>query len=129
MNSEKYCAVLEEHLIPFFEPLKGHPLFMEDNAPIHKSQYTAAWKEDHDIETIRWPAQSPDLNPIENLWAQLKQAIEKRRPREKNVAQLLIALREEWEAMRGKSNLKVLVKSMHRRIKAVIESKGMPINH
>ena len=128
MNSEKYCAVLEEHFVPFLKKLKGDPLFMEDNAPIHKSQFTAAWKEDHSIETIKWPAQSPDLNPIENIWAQLKQAIEKRRPREKNKAQLLVALREEWEAMREKTNLKVLVKSMPRRIKEVIKSKGMPIN-
>lgn len=129
MNSEKYCEVLEEHLVRFLKKLKGDPLFMEDNAPIHKSRYTAAWKEDHNIETIKWPPQSPDLNPIENLWAQLKEAVEKRRPREKNRVELLIALREEWETMRGKTNLKVLVKSMPRRIQAVIKSKGMPISY
>ena len=129
MNSEKYCAILEEHLIQFLKKLEGNPLFMEDNASIHKSQYTAAWKEDHDIDSIRWPPQSPDLNPIENLWAQLKRAVETRKPREKNTAELLVALGEEWEAMREKSNLKVLVESMPRRIKAVIESKGMPIRY
>jgi len=129
INSEKYCTILEEHLVPFLKKLKGNPLFMEDNAPIHKSQYTAAWREDHDIETVKWPPQSPDLNPIENVWAQLKRAVEMRRPRERNRTELLIALREEWEAMREKSNLKVLIESMPRRVEAVIKSKGMPIQY
>jgi DDE superfamily endonuclease len=93
------------------------------------NQDLLAWKEDHDIETIKWPPQSPDLNPIENIWAQLKQAVEGRRPREKNKTELLVALSEEWEAMRGKSNLKTLVESMPRRVEAVIKSRGMPISY
>ena len=62
MNSEKYCSVLEEHFIPFLKKLKDNPLFMEDNAPIHKSHYTMAWKEDHDIGLL-----SDHLNPLTSI--------------------------------------------------------------
>ena len=62
---------------------------MEDNIQIHKSRFTTAWKENHDIDTIRWSAQLPDLNPIENLWHQLKVAIERRSKKTKKYCRFI----------------------------------------
>ncbi|MBN3283396.1 STXB5 protein, partial [Polyodon spathula] len=52
------------------------------------------WMEDHQIKTLSWPAQSPDLNPIENLWNVIKRKMDGHKP--SNKAELLEFLRQEW---------------------------------
>ena len=83
----------------------------------------------HDITSIKWSAQSPDLNPIENIWQQLKLTLEKRIIQPKNKKELLEALQEEWEILKSKNCLDKLVKSMPKRIREVIKTNGMPINY
>ena len=67
MNSTKYCSVLQEYFLPFWDNLDYGSIFMQDGAPPHSSKYTKSWQEEHGISTMDWPPQSPDLNPIENL--------------------------------------------------------------
>lgn len=129
MNSVKYCSVLEESFLPLWRSLPDGSIFMEDGAPCHTSKFSKAWREKHNIKTMKWPAQSPDLNPIENIWHQLKTALEKRKPRVKNKEELLLALQEEWAKLQENNNLKALIKSMKSRVKMVIEAGGLPINY
>ena len=78
------------------------------------------------IPKLPWPSQSPDLNPIENLWSILDYKLRNRRPQ--NKLQLVEALREGWNSLDA-DLLTTLVDSMPRRIQAVIESKGYPTKY
>jgi hypothetical protein len=73
-----------------------------------------------------WPSNSPDLNPIENLWSIIKRRVEKRRP--KNLKELDTFLHEEWHNI-DMQIISNLVGSMKDRVIAVIEANGERIEY
>ena len=50
----------------------GSRTFQQDNGPKHKSRVVQNYLEEEGVNALPWSAYSPDLNPIENLWAMLK---------------------------------------------------------
>jgi transposase len=126
VKQEKYIEILENHLLPFWKRTKRRvrsPIFQDDGAPAHTARSVATWKRSKEIRSFRWPAQSPDLNPIEHLWQILKTRIQQRNPRPKNLYELKECIYEEWSQL-DPSIMRSLVSSMTRRIRSVIIAKG-----
>ncbi|GFX74436.1 transposable element Tcb2 transposase [Trichonephila clavipes] len=69
---------------------------MDDNARPHQATLVDEFLESEDIKRIPWPANSPGLNPIENLWDYLGRAIARRHPPPRDVNGLKTAFLEEW---------------------------------
>ncbi|KIH68796.1 hypothetical protein ANCDUO_00868 [Ancylostoma duodenale] len=72
INSEVYC---HKCYIPFTRAHNGFARIVQDNAPCHKSRYTTQKLLACGIESLEWPAESLDLNPIELVWGNMKNLI------------------------------------------------------
>ena len=128
MDSKVYIKILDNELKSSAKALfKRKPfIFQQDNDPKHKSKLTMEYLEDSGINVMDWPAQSPDLNPIENLWSILDQKCKNRKP--KNLEDLFQELLKAWNELEV-DLLQRLVNSMPDRINAVIKAKGLPTHY
>ena len=72
---------------------------------------------------MRWPARSPDHNPIEHLWDELDRRVRQRQPAPQNLRQLEQALQNEWQTI-PQTHVRALIASMPRRIAAVLQAHG-----
>uniref|UniRef100_A0A0A1XH96 Transposable element Tc1 transposase n=1 Tax=Zeugodacus cucurbitae TaxID=28588 RepID=A0A0A1XH96_ZEUCU len=115
--------ILKENLIQSAEKLgiRQNFRYYQDNDPKHKASIVQSWLIWNCTHLMNPPAQSPDMNPIENLWSLLENNIRKHRI--SNKKQLKSAILEEWNKI-GTEITKKLVESMPARLKAVLKGNG-----
>lgn len=123
-NSAAYQTMLTNVLLPVADQIAVPPvIFQQDNAPVHVSKSTNEFLQSKTIATTHWPARSPDLNPIENLWGILVRAVYRDGRQFQHVQELKDAISKEWRSIKTEL-LQDLISSMPERIKAVVTSKG-----
>jgi transposase len=118
VNAESYRRTLADHLIPIIPDGK---VFMQDGAPAHSAKLTREFLQESGVQTVPWPAKSPDLNPIENLWGIMKSRI--RVETKADVEDLEIAIIDAWNEV-SDEEIDALVKSFPHRVRRMVESKG-----
>ncbi len=102
--------------------------FMQDNAPCYKSKVVTAFFESEDITMLDWPPQSPDLNPIENLWAIIKVRRQNKFGFTKSRDELINLIFDIWNEVDIELREK-LAGSIVKRLDACLRSGGKPTKY
>ena len=131
IDLEEYIKILDSSLLDTLNYYGKKPSdirFQQDKASPHHSAVAKAWFNRNGFsadEILNWPAQSPDLNPIEHVWHTLKRRLEAYDTHPTTKEDLANRISDEWNKITKKDCLKY-IDSMPKRIEAVIQSKGGP---
>ena len=123
LDADGLIKIYQSHMLPsalgYFPHGQWH--LLQDNDPRHRSDKAYIWLHNHGVSRVKFPPYSPDLNPIENLWADMARRVESHHCT--TLYELEDAIALEWDST-DKKLLQKLVASMPKRCKAVIESEG-----
>ncbi len=119
MNAERYMKVLKQYMLSSRRRLfQGRPcVFLQDNAKPHTAAITTAWLHSRRVRVLNWPACSPDLSPIENIWCIIKRKMSKTTTNSSAAGNL-------FQAKMGpisNTKLQKLITSMPRRLQTVLK--------
>ena len=99
LTSTRYCDILQDALLPFITNVfpDGHR-YQQDNDPKHTSNYTKDYLAKHSVNWWKTPAESPDLNPIENVWGSMKYFL-RHQYKPTNISSLQAGIKQFWMSM------------------------------
>jgi hypothetical protein len=124
LDATKYQNMISPHLQQLSDHFEGNDwIFQQDNAPIHTARSTMLWFKSKNINVMDWPALSPDLNPIENLWGILVRAVYADGKQYYTINDLKQAIIREWKKI-APQVLRNLVNSMPNRMYQLITLQG-----
>ncbi len=125
---EGYLKILRDNVLRSAEKmgLRHHSKFWQDNYPKYKPRLCQEWLRYRVPHSITPPAQSPDLNPIENLWDKLDHRVHERPI--SSIPELREQLQEEWAKLSLEYTQK-LISIMPKHMQAVVDEKGGPTKY
>lgn len=120
--------VVRPHIIPFSQRVGNNFVLMQDNARAHTARLTQATLTEANIAVLPWPAMSPDLNPIEHLWDQLKRNLKETHSEVNSQQELINALKTCWERI-PQENITHLIESVPNRLGECVRNRGGPTRY
>jgi len=126
MDGDLFVKILDEDLVAsldYYGKNAGDIIFQQDNDPKHTCKKAKDWFKNNGIKLLQWPAQYPDLNPIEHLWDHLKRRLGEYEVPPKGILEL-------WEHVEKEGNeidaqiCKDLIESVPRHVNAVLQARG-----
>ena len=118
--------ILQQHVLPFMQQHPEVTTFQHDNARPHTARICTEFLQQNDINVMDWPAKSPDLSPIENLWSRLKDRVDKMENPPTTIPELTRIIQREWRAI-PQAEIRRLFNSMRRRCTMCIRAQGSHI--
>lgn len=126
LDSEGYLEILRSREEEMNNLYPEGWIFQQDGSGVHRSDLVTDYIDYNTIETINWPAYSPDLSPIENVWGWLKTQVNKDMPQ--TLDSLKRSIRNNWNRI-DVEFLKPYFDSMPQRMEMVIRGQGAKINY
>jgi hypothetical protein len=126
MDGDLYLQILKDELqdsLEFYDLNTSDVIFQQDNDPKYTCKKDKEWLGEQEFRTMVWPAQSPDLNPIEHAWFYLKRKLAEYEESPKGIEELWRRTQEEWNKIPAEV-CQGLIESMPRRVEAVLTAKG-----
>ncbi len=120
--------ILQPVAIPYLKSLGPNATLQDNNAHPHRARIIGEFLHDAGVQRMEWPANSPDLNPMEHMWDQLGRKVRLKVTDETTLTDLTSIVVEEWNAI-PEQYVTRLVSSMRRRCQAVVSAYGSPTNY
>jgi len=119
--------ILDQYCLPYMEH-NGVTILQHDNSPVHSAKRVKAFLEERNIQVLEWPALSPDLNPIENIWGYIKQKLLLKLTAASTINDVRNEVQINWTQLPQRLLLAVIC-SMRTRMKDVIKCSGEPLKY
>ena len=115
--------ILRPLVVPMLRQIGPRAVLQDDNAPPHRARLVDAFLQQAQINRMDWPANSPDMNPIEHAWDMLGRRVRENHAPPANLQQLLVLLQHEWQAI-PQADLANLINSMRGRCNECRQNRG-----